>query len=395
MTSPIFHVNRLGNLANQMIQFLVACNVANRVPGCRISNVHLPTWQIDHPHLDLSGIVMPITAMQHVDVASVARLLRGAGIDCIHYTGYGQRLENFPTLEECRPLFRSELTDRAGFGEEHLVINIRGGEVLDGRHPGYTLVPIDFYAEIIRTTGLNPVFMGQIENNIYCNELRRRFPRAQFIASQGALHDFEMIRGSKNIIPSVSTFSWLAAWLSYADKVFMPLTGFYNPFQDRLVDLVPLNDDRFVFYLFPLNFSVRVDDYRQQHHAINGLWGRVEPARLKALLDEAKHVEKRKSAFVDLYDEDFYLRSYPEIATEVSSGRMPSGLYHYIMFGFAENRDPFALDSAWYTRTYPLAAMEIGRGEYIDVFHHYTAIGHKRGYDPIGPAVNARFAAVG
>ncbi len=395
MTSPIFHVNRMGNLANQMMQFLVACNVANRVPGCRISNVQMPTWQIDHPHLDLGGVVMPVTAMHHIDVGSVARLLLDAGINSIHYTGYGQRLENYPALDQCRALFRSELTDQVGFGDEHLVINIRGGEVLDGRHPGYTLVPIEFYAEIIRTTGLNPVFMGQIENNIYCNELRRRFPRACFIESQGALPDFEMIRGSKNIIPSVSTFSWLAAWLSHAEKIFMPLTGFYNPFQDRLADFVALEDDRFVFYLFPINYSVRVDDYRQQHEAIDGLWGRVEPERLRVLMRDAKQVQKQKSAFLDLYDEGFYLRAYPEIAQAVSSGRMPTGLYHYIMFGFAENRDPFALDRGWYTRTYPLAAVEIGRGEYIDAHHHYTEIGHKRGYEPMCPDVGRRLEAVG
>ena len=395
MISPIFHVNRMGNLANQMMQFLVAWSVANRVPGCRISNVHLPTWQIDHPHLDLSGVVMSMTAIHHVDVASVARLLLDAGINSINYTGYGVHLENFPALDQCRALFRSELTDHVGFGNQHLVINIRGGEVLDGRHPGYTLVPIEFYAEIIRTTGLSPVFMGQIESNIYCNELRRRFPHAQFVETQGALHDFEIIRGSKYIIPSVSTFSWLAAWLSHADKIFLPLTGFYNPFQDRQVDLVPLNDDRYVFYLFPINFSVRVDDYRQQHQAIDGLWGCVDPARLRVLREEAKHAQKRKSAFVDLYDEAFYVGKYPEIATEVSSGRIPSGLYHYIMSGFAENRDPFALNHAWYTRTYPLAALEIGRGEYIDVFHHYTEIGRKRGYDPVCRDVDARLQAVG
>ena len=74
---------------------------------------------------------------------------------------------------------------------------------------------------------------------------------------------------------------------------------------------------------------------------------------------------------------------------------MPTGLYHYIMFGFAENRDPFALDRGWYTRTYPLAAIEIGRGEYIDAFHHYIEIGHQRGYEPTCPDVGRRLEAVG
>src|SRR6185437_3810679 len=123
-------------------------------------------------------------------------------------------------------------------------------------HPDYTLIPVEFYTALVAETGLRPVFMGQIGANSYIERLRRAFPDARFIPSRGPLRDFEIIRRSRNVIVSVSTFSWLAAWLSDADRIFLPMTGFYNPAQFPEIDLLPLHDPRYRFYLFPVNYAV-------------------------------------------------------------------------------------------------------------------------------------------
>lgn len=49
----------------------------------------------------------------------------------------------------------------------------------------YPLVPIGFYQDIVATTGLRPVIMGQIEPSFYCEELIDNFPGARVIPSQG------------------------------------------------------------------------------------------------------------------------------------------------------------------------------------------------------------------
>ena len=132
-------------------------------------------------------------------------------------------------------------------------------EILAGVHPPYVLLPVEFYRDVIRETGLKPVFFGQLTPSPYLDSLRQAFPRARFISGKGAIHDFETIRRSRNIIISVSTFAWLAAWLSEADQVIMPLAGLFNPvFGDLYGDghnLIPLADPRYVFYLFPLNVA--------------------------------------------------------------------------------------------------------------------------------------------
>ena len=93
---------------------------------------------------------------------------------------------------------------------------VRAGEIVDGAFGHYPLTPVAFYAELVERTGLRPVFMGQTEPNAYTDRLRQQFPDAQFLASLGPERDFALIRRSKNIVVGVSTFVWLAAWLSHA-----------------------------------------------------------------------------------------------------------------------------------------------------------------------------------
>ncbi len=376
---PVFHVQQRGGYANQMIQYLVALSVADRVSNCLISNIDLVGWNISHPKLTLPRTIYKHIDPQHADVASLAALLNTGGIDCIDYSGYGQRIENFLPAARYRDVFRSEYTHRLGWGPNDIVFSIRGGEVLDGRHPGYVLIPLDYYDQLIQETGLNPVFMGQVGTDIYSQALRRRFSGARFVGSMGPLMDFEALRGSVNVVPSISTFSWLACWLSRAENIFMPLTGLFNPAQFPDHDFAPVDDARFRFTWFPANYGVPVADFELNHRSLAGRWrriGRDEVTRLKTLKPV---VPRSKDQHVAFFEEETYRRKYPDVEAAVQRG-LPSALLHYIRSGFAERREPFRMNKAWYARTYPDAADAIGRGEYHDIYHHYAATGSRLGY---------------
>lgn len=381
-TQPIFHVQKLGGLANQMIQYLVALSVADRVEGCRLSNIRIDEWNINHPALPLPRVKYEQRDPQYVDVESLSTLLQQGDVGYIEYVGYGQRVENFLPVERCRDVFVSDYTGRLGYGADELVISIRGGEIMTGVHPGYVLLPIDFYEELIRNTGLKPVFLGQIGTDPYCNALRQRFPHARFVGSMGPVMDFEAIRGSVNIVPSVSTFSWLAAWLSHATNIFMPLTGLFNPGQFRTHDFAPLDDPRFHYTWFPANYGAPVRDFEVNHRALLGRWKPMDRAGLTRLKAPNFIVHRSKDKHVALFDQTFYKARYGDIERAIMAG-MPSALFHYIRTGFAENREPFRIDRAWYARSYADAADAIGRGEFSDIYHHYSEIGIDRGYLPV------------
>jgi hypothetical protein len=367
----------MGNLGNRMIQYLAAVALAARVPGARLAQIHLPEWGIQVPPLDGAGARIAVARGARLDLGGLAEALNAGAVDRVDIRSYAQRIDNFLGPEAYRDLFRGP--DLPGAGPDELLVNIRQGDILDGHHPDYVLIPIDFYAELVAQTGLAPVFLGQLESSPYMRSLKRRFPGARFVPSRGAVADFAAIRASRHIVPAISTFSWLAAWLSEAERIFMPVLGQLNPMQARSADLLPLDDARIRFTLFPHHYAVPVRRQKAAHAALRGLWRMVPPARLRALL-AADPPPRDRSRYCAAFDEGDYLSLYPDIAASVRDGHMPSGRHHYEMYGFGEGRTPFRLDAGWYCRRYPIAAVELSQNEAHDPIDHWICMGADRGY---------------
>jgi len=377
--TPIVQVSPMGNLGNQMVQYMVALSLASRVGSrCVLSQVGLHDWNIVHPSV-AGEFRTEIVTNPHPDLERLAAALRDGSLQRVDIRTYGQRMENFLTPEFYRGVFVHEGPAVRGAGADELLCSIRQGDVLDGHHPDYVLIPADFYEEVARVTGLRLVFAGQLEDSPYMAELRARFPQARFLPSRGPLADFERIRRSVNIIPSVSTFAWLAAWLSEAQQIFLPVLGVLHPLQSRDTNLLPLGDPRVRFYLFPFHYAVPVERAAAAHASLRGLWRYVEHGRLAELLWPARR-ERRLDRYLEYFDEAFYLTAYPDIAAAVREGHFPSGRHHYEYFGFHEGREPFFIDKSWYCQTYPMAAIELSQGEYDDTYQHWLDIGRARGY---------------
>lgn len=390
-TDAIVHVASRGRMANQMMQFMAAHALASRVPGCRISGVDLPNWGISHPVVPRPDgmadqrVIRVGPLDMRVDIASLSARLRSGEITRVEIDSYAQHLHNFLPAQAYGEIFSPPVADVEGFGPDQLVINIRGGEILQAPHPDYTLIPLEFYQALTVETGLRPVFMGQIGANPYVERLRRAFPDAPFLPSRGPVRDFEIIRRSRNIVVSVSTFSWLAAWLSDADQIFLPMTGFYNPAQFPEIDLLPLHDPRYRFYLFPVNYAVPVEQHEVAHHALGGTWRYMRPEMIEELRARFPRFGSPIRLFHAAFDEEFYLGRNQGVREAVARGAFKSGFEHYVMFGYFERRDPFPLDKAWYGRQYPLAAIEVGQGDFADFHHHYLAVGRERGHAAVPP----------
>ena len=206
---------------------------------------------------------------QRLDLEHIAHRFSTGEINRLELNLYSSCIANFMDPQAYRDCFQSA---GEGYNSDYLVINIRGNEILNAVHPHYTVLPPEFYEEIISSTGLRPIFMGQVGGDSrYITRLRARFSNASFIESQGPIRDFTTLRRSKNIVLSISTFSWLAGWLSDADRIHMPLSGFFNPLQYPDVDLIA-KDDRFSYYLFPINLAVPDRDIDSAHRDLLGKW---------------------------------------------------------------------------------------------------------------------------
>jgi len=97
--------------------------------------------------------------------------------------------------------------------------------------------------------------MGQIEEGPYFSRLKELMPHSEFWPSSTPVCDFNTIANARHIASSVSSFSWLAAWLSSsATAIHLPVCGILNPLQRPDVDLLPYPDSRFHYYQFPVAY---------------------------------------------------------------------------------------------------------------------------------------------
>jgi hypothetical protein len=375
-----------GNLGNRALQFLTAKQIAAHCAGAVILNIHLPEWGFER-HDPEPPAVNSVTTGFHggIDAAGLGDCLERGVVETVIIEGYTFHLDNFPSRDSARavlPEFGDDI-GAVGFGPDELVCNIRGGEITAGIHPDYVLLPPSYYRLLAEMTGLRPVFFGQLDDNPYIDLLRREFPAATFVAGKTPRYDFETIRRSVNIAPAVSTFSWLAAWLSHAKRVILPVAGMFSPMQLREMMFLPLADPAFEYVLFPYTKMTNIYEFPMQFALTQELLGQarlVDTTELDAILRRARSLTVPIARLM-AFDSDFYVHRYPDVADALQHG-LRSALQHYLHSGFRENREPFRMDMAFYANMYPDAAMAIAEGHYADPFHHYLAAGRALGYQP-------------
>ena len=93
----------------------------------------------------------------------------------------------------------------------------------------------------------------------------------------------------------------------------------------------------------------------------------IKAKNLKFYLNRSNFRKKVIISRSGLFDEDWYLRTYPDVAR---NGRDP--VQHYIEFGDAEQRDPSrTFNAKWYRETYPERRADSGENTLV---HHVRPV---------------------
>ncbi|NEX22617.1 hypothetical protein G3480_20295 [Thiorhodococcus mannitoliphagus] len=296
--SSILKIHARGGLGNRMFQQMFATELDKLVPGLKIYGVELPEWgwasEVEPCALECDAGTCLKLSHHRLDIGRIAAQLRDGSIQCFEYDGWACRLEYYDNLSEFRDMFATPSEyEGVGFPEDVLLVNVRAAEILKNVHQDYVPLPIGFIDSIVRRTGLSPVFMGQLGADWYSNNLREKFSDAEFVPSQGAIKDFEIIRQSVHVVIPVSTFSWLASWLSVNNQcIHMPMLGIFNPLQRPDTNFLPIGDSRYIFYRFPyfkwngdvhalenLRYSVASQSYLRLCEKLGILRGYVSSAK--------------------------------------------------------------------------------------------------------------------
>ncbi len=284
-------IRPLGNMGNQMLQYMFALSVRDQAGGMEIFGHDIPFWNLRAPvPADFSPRPFVLRGQHYIDATQVARLIRTGKVRDFDMRGLGFRMSNYGARQRYDAVFDAGTVDAAGYGPEHIVFNVRGAEILDKKHHDYGPVPLSFIDRIIETSGAKPVFMGQLGDDFYSRQLRQRYANSIFQPSRGALIDFEILRRSHQIAIAVSTFSWLAAWLSKARIIHVPLCGVLDPRQRPDIDLLPENDERYRFYeCAPRRWTASAQD-------IEELWAPYDHQQLNSTqIQQLKANARRKT----------------------------------------------------------------------------------------------------
>ncbi|WP_237954172.1 hypothetical protein [Acetobacter senegalensis] len=368
-----------------MMMYLTAIKMQQHLGFGKICNVGIPLFDINIPDLDVTGQIGLHDRRETnarngglLPFLGYKKAIENSNAKFLSLEGFYQNINNFPPASSFD--YQGHFPFLEGScecgGDDDIVINIRGGEILRAIHPHYTLLPIDFYEYIVNKTGKRPIFYGQLDASPYLDELKLRFPDALFVPSRGVAKDFDFIRRSQYIVPALSTFSWMAAWLSKAKRIFFPVAGVFSPMQHPSSMLLPLNDLRYEFYLFPVYFARKVEEYRDYLDPIQGKWEYTTNSMLRKMV-EKDNITLDES--LSVFDSMEYLESIPHLADLYDKFGKSGLINHFCEVGFWEGNKPIKFDEKFYSENYPDAALRVARGEFSDLISHYIKVGSKSG----------------
>ncbi len=117
--------------------------------------------------------------------------------------------------------------------ENDLTIHIRSGDIWHKNyhqpHESYCGLPFSYYKNIIDNgeKRWNKIYVVTNEqDDPMVIKLKESYQAS--VISGLEIDDFKFIKDSKNIVLAVSTFSWFAAFLSQAKKIYYPLAGIFH-----------------------------------------------------------------------------------------------------------------------------------------------------------------------
>lgn len=340
----IFSLLPMGNVGNRMLVYMVAQALAQKLGRAAVFNVELPEWGLNFDkalHHRLAANKAQSCFLSDADgttLEDMAARVAASNAKAVVFQGFYQRYWLLREVEFYRELFTCQPLDVEPFAEDELVINIRAGELLGGATSWYPLVPPYFYKTLIDRTGLRPVLLGQIDDSLYVQEIMHLFPGARVLPSAGPMVDFNRLRHARHLCVAVSTFSWLAAWLSEAQHIHYPVMGFMHPFCITRgwdggggVDLTPAGDARYLYDLFPILNAAPQFDYLRHLVMLNPLSVPVSADFMAGLSAKALQVPGDMNNIGGTAAG--YLRRYPAAAWSIAWGQYGTAREHYEQIG--------------------------------------------------------------
>jgi hypothetical protein len=258
----ILRITPYAQMANQLGQLMFCLDVQRH---CRqpilIEGYNISEWSLAEPVSEAPASDISLGS-HHTKLWPVCRMIDWLKPSVVHVYAPIWRQRNFSDPRFYQTVLPAPQA-QPPVDENTLLIHIRAGDVAAPSHPSYGPLPISYYKYLAARTGLKLAFIGQLEKTPYVTALKEAFPDATYLCGGTPMDDFQAIRSAAHIAIGVSSFSWIAAFLSTSAKsVHLPLAGLFDPRERPDVDALPLSDSRFVLHAIPKrSWRQRYQDY--------------------------------------------------------------------------------------------------------------------------------------
>jgi hypothetical protein len=302
MKVAIIHEGRFGN---KVFQYLVAKQLAELLGESQVAGCHIPELGIRSPApMGLGRTLM--CSGNRLAMEDVLHAVSRSRFDSVIVSGNVLQYRCLPAVDTARRWLGLEsVSEEAETAPmDHVVVHVRSGDIVFGAHRDYPPIPPTFYERVIVEAGMPPIFVTEPGDNYYIEHLKRQWPRARFVSNSDPMADFRFLMSARHLAVASSTFGWLAGWLGRAEIVHLPLIGITNPSQRPDVDLIPIGDCRYRYWLFPeFRFHAKPSEI------LTLLSGKLVPTQVNDP-SKLRGIERRigRSEFQRLSDGDRWIR---------------------------------------------------------------------------------------
>ena len=239
----MIEVKYAGRLGNNLFQYSLGRILAEEL-GFELKASPIPGFPETASRVDGHASEAPIETL-HLHEIEFEKILRDRSSRKIVLDGFFQRYEYYRAHKE---KIRRWLSPEAPFPKRHpkdIVLHVRKGDYLECR----SIAPLSFYEEALSHSRWNQVFVcTDSPDDAFIRKFVKKFGAQVSDPGDGPMGDFRFMMSFNNIVQSASSFSWWAAFLSDAEKIFtpVPLTGYWSAETPDL-DLRVNDEARYIF----------------------------------------------------------------------------------------------------------------------------------------------------
>jgi len=243
----MIEINYLGRFGNQLFQYAIGRVISEK------KNLSVISGNYGDPEEKEISIFKSSEQEQRIIVQDNPLVIRGFKLDYdeifehngkyILY-GYFQDYENIlPYKDFIKSLYNFE-KKKDLYSDEFIAVHIR---LTDYYTSGGSL-DMDYYMDVIEQSQKIPVIYTDDSNNP-CIQIIKDTYNCK-VHNNSSWIDFVELSSYKHICISQSSFSWWAAWLSNAEKIYYPLSSkkYWQHRNDgNDVNLVVTDEDRYIY----------------------------------------------------------------------------------------------------------------------------------------------------